>query len=75
MDNHMVYFQLSLIYSLAAKRLGVLGRIRNRSTVLIISQTATETKDRATYQVAIDHVESAKVRSAVGLCRRLYLGN
>jgi len=38
-------------------------------------QTATETKDRATYQVAIDHVESAKVRSAVGLCRRRYLGN
>ena len=26
MDNHMVYFQLSQIYSLAVKRLGVLGR-------------------------------------------------
>jgi len=31
-------------------------------------------EDRETYRGAIRHVDSAKVRSAVGLCRRTYLG-
>ena len=46
---------------------GVLGWNRDRNAVLILSQTATGTKDRATYQGAMDHVDSAKVRSAAGL--------
>jgi len=31
-------------------------------------------EDRETYRGAIRHADSAKVRSAVGLCRRTYLG-
>jgi hypothetical protein len=46
---------------------GVLGWNRDRNAVLILSQTATGTKDRAPYQGAVDHVDSAQVRSAVGL--------
>ena len=35
--------------------------------MLVLSQTATGAKDRAPYQGAVDHVDSAQVRSAVGL--------
>jgi len=36
MDNHMVYFQLSLIYSLAAKRLGVNFDIVDQTRCIVV---------------------------------------